>query len=107
MITFEQLPNEIRLLRDEVSQLSQFLRTKDSTSKDLENPIDIKECAKLIKVSIPTLYGYTSRNEIPFSKNGKRLLFFRSDILEWLKSFQNKSVSDIENEADNFLAAKK
>lgn len=107
MITFENLPNEIRLLRDEVSQLSQFLRTKDSTSKELENPIEIQDAAKLIRVSVPTVYAYTSSNKIPFHKSGKKVLFFRSELLDWLKSYKNKTVTEIENEADNFLASKK
>ena len=51
----------------------------------------------------PTFYGYVHRNEIPYHKRGKKLLFLKSEIDEWLKSGRKKTFQEISKEADNYL----
>lgn len=50
-----------------------------------ESPIDIDEAATLIKKSKQTVYYYCSKNLIPFHKSESRNIFFRSELLLWLK----------------------
>ena len=72
-----------------------------------ENPINIQEVANITGLSVPTLYGYCQKNKIPFSKKGKRNYFFKSEIIEWLKSGKQKTTDDIENDLEDFLSNKK
>ena len=51
-----------------------------------EEPIDIDEAAKLVKKSKNTVYSYCSRGLIPFHKTGFRNIFYRSELLRWLKT---------------------
>ena len=54
-----------------------------------------------------TIYGKVHRREIPHKKNGKRLIFLKSEIDLWLKSFRRKTISEIEDEAESYLSTHK
>ncbi len=44
----------------------------------------------------PTIYSLVSQRLIPHAKpNGKRLIFNRADLLEWIKSSKRKTVAEI------------
>ncbi|WDF79535.1 helix-turn-helix domain-containing protein [Mucilaginibacter sp. KACC 22773] len=49
-----------------------------------EGYIGIKEAADLLKIVPGTLYNLVSQNKIPFYKNGKRVLFKKSELDAWL-----------------------
>ena len=54
-----------------------------------------------------TWYSIVSRGEVPYHKNGKNLVFLKSEIDEWLKSGKRLSNSEIEAEAENYLLTPK
>lgn len=92
---------------NEVVKRIDLWNVKNPTSTLPNNPMNIQEVAKLTGLSVPTIYGYCQRKEIPFSKKGNRNYFFRSEIIEWIKSGKQKTVSDLKNEVDDFLTNKK
>lgn len=51
-----------------------------------EEPIDVEEAARIIKKSKNTVYSYCSKGTIVFHKSGQKTLFYRSELLEWLKT---------------------
>lgn len=74
---------------------------------DLNQLLTIQQTGELIKLSVPTIYGYVSRNAIPFSKRGKRLYFSKAEILDWIKEGKKKTHSEIAAEAHTYLKLKK
>jgi excisionase family DNA binding protein len=76
-------------------------------SPEPETVLLIRQVAELVKLSVPTIYGYVSRNEIPYSKKGKRLYFFKAEIIEWIKEGRRKTNSEIAAEANTYLKRKK
>jgi excisionase family DNA binding protein len=54
--------------------------------------LTIQQAGELIKLSVPTLYGYVSRNEIPFSKKGKRLYFSKQELRGCVKPLVKKKL---------------
>ena len=72
-------------------------------SPEPETVLLIKQVAELIKLSVPTIYGYVSRREIPHYKKGKRLYFFKTEILDWIKEDRKKTHSEIAAEANTYL----
>ena len=40
----------------------------------------------MLKLSRITVYGMASRGDIPCYGNGKNLMFYRDEILEWVDS---------------------
>lgn len=47
--------------------------------------IDVDEVSVITGLKIPQIYKLTHRNEIPFKKFGKRLVFSRKEILQWVE----------------------
>ncbi len=74
---------------------------------EVEDLLSIKEAAKFLHLSVPTIYGYVSKNEIPFSKKGKRLYFSKQELTEWIKTGRSKTTLEISSEANTYLKVKK
>lgn len=47
-----------------------------------------------------TLYGFTSKREIPFIKRGKKLYFRKSELENWLLEGKRKSKKEMEEEME-------
>jgi excisionase family DNA binding protein len=72
-----------------------------------ENPIPIQDAAQFLGLTVPTMYSKVSKGELPVTKRGKRLYFFRSELLKYLKEGHKKSNAEIEAEAEAYLSNKK
>lgn len=46
--------------------------------------IDVDEAADLLRMRKSTVYAATSRRSIPFIKRGNKLLFSRTELVQWL-----------------------
>jgi excisionase family DNA binding protein len=57
-----------------------------SESKQDKYPeyLTISQASAYLHLATPTIYGFTSKNEIPFLKKGKKLYFKRTDLDLWL-----------------------
>ncbi|CAM1352365.1 helix-turn-helix domain-containing protein [Tenacibaculum insulae] len=105
IITFENFPIVLAQILKEQKELKTLLLSKSTSQQpELEEPINIKEVSKLTELSVPTLYGYVQRNEIPHYKKGNRLKFFKTEIINWVKDGKVKTVSEIEADADAYLS---
>jgi excisionase family DNA binding protein len=96
----------INLISDQVAEkVLKNLNPSNSSNEDVF--MNIKETAKLIDLSVPTVYGLVHKNKIFFHKKGKRLYFLKSEILAWLKSGKHQSQSELEDKADAYLLKNK
>ncbi|SFZ90354.1 DNA binding domain-containing protein, excisionase family [Flaviramulus basaltis] len=103
-LRFEQLPNVVATLANEVRELKALLLNKAGAKPEIETPLNIREVSTLTELSVPTLYGYVQRNEIPFYKKGNRLKFFKTEIIDWIKTGKQKTLKELEAEADMCLS---
>lgn len=108
-ITFEQLPNEVGKLREDVRQLKILIEQKQNPQPKNEDdlPIGIKEASKVLNLAVPTIYSKVSKNELPYIKQGKLLYFFKKDLIDYIRSGRAKTRLEIQKEADEFLSNKK
>lgn len=97
-ITLENLPSEFAQFRQEFREFKNFLKGEAPENPKEELPLSIDEVCSLIRKSKPTIYGYVSRNEIPHSKSGGRLYFFKSEIIDWIKQSKVKTIQELESE---------
>lgn len=102
--TFEQLPQVVAELQKSFERIEALLLQKVEFQSDIETPVNINVVSDLTELSLPTLYGYVRRNEIPFYKKGNRLKFFKSEIIDWIKTGKQKTTKEVEAEADEFLS---
>ena len=106
VLKFENLPNAVAELIKGQSELKALFLNKANPQTEIELPENIKGISKLTELSVPTLYGYVQRGEIPHYKKGNRLKFFKSEIIQWIKEGKVKSLLEIEAEADAYLSNK-
>jgi excisionase family DNA binding protein len=99
-VLFEELIRSIseKVSENIISSLNSSAIIEESTF------LDISETAVLINLKVPTIYGLVHRNKIPYIKKGKKLYFVKEDILQWIKSGKQKTKSELELKADEYLA---
>ncbi|MBC5772632.1 helix-turn-helix domain-containing protein [Pontibacter sp. KCTC 32443] len=79
-----------------LQQLSQSSFTSIQTEDKLLN---VKEAAEFLSLAVPTLYSFTQRRLIPFSKRGKRLYFSKLELIDWVNSGRKQTQIEIAKEA--------
>jgi excisionase family DNA binding protein len=60
--------------------------------------LNIDQASEFLNLAKQTLYGFTSRFQIPFIKRGKKLYFRHSELETWLNEGKRKTNKQIEAE---------
>jgi excisionase family DNA binding protein len=63
-----------------------------------DKPLSIIEASEFLNIPKATLYQFTSARTIPFQKVGKKILFFRHELIAWIESKRKKTISEIQEE---------
>lgn len=104
-LSFEQLPKAVFQLYEKLSTIENLLLNQ-TTQTETDQLLTIQQAGDLIKLTVPTLYGYVRRNEIPFSKKGKRLYFSKQELTDWIKQGRRKTIAEINAEAHTYVKKK-
>ncbi len=105
-ITFEQLPQAVGELFGKLENIEKILLADKTTSgPDTNDLMTIQEAGVFLHLSVPTLYGYVSKNTIPFSKRpgSKRLWFSKQELTEWIKTGRKQTLSEIRADVEQTL----
>jgi predicted DNA-binding transcriptional regulator AlpA len=105
-LKFENLPNAVAELQKGQSEILALLSNKAEPQPEIETPIQLDEVVPITGLTKPTLYGYVQRNKIPYHKKGNRLYFFKSEIIDWIKTGKQKTLKELEADADAYLSNK-
>jgi predicted DNA-binding transcriptional regulator AlpA len=103
-LKFENLPNAVAEILQGQSELKALLLQKANNKPEIETPVQLNEVVPLTGLTKPTLYGYVQRNEIPYHKKGNRLYFFKTEIIDWIKTGKQKTLKELEADTDEFLS---
>lgn len=103
-LNFENLPSAVADLKKGQSEILALLSNKAKPEPEADNPQNIDEVAKLTGYTKPTLYGYCQNNAIPYHKKNGRLFFFKSEIIDWIRTGKQKTLKELEADTDNFLS---
>lgn len=88
------------------AQQEALLQQKAEPQPEIETPIQLDAVVPLTGLTKPTLYGYVQRNEIPYHKKGNRLYFFKSEIIDWIKTGKQKTLKELEADAEAYVSNK-
>ncbi|HEY6142521.1 MAG TPA: helix-turn-helix domain-containing protein [Flavobacterium sp.] len=99
----KQLRRIISELKTEVQEMKALFLQKVEPQPEPEEPCDIKEVSVVTRLTTPTIYGYCQRNEIPYYKKGNKLYFFKSEILDWIRTGKQKTIKEIQEDANLYL----
>jgi hypothetical protein len=102
-LTFEQLPGAVAELNLKVDRLLQFLSNKPDENRVVW--FDINELIDYLPdhPAIPTIYAKVGRREIPSHKKGKKLIFLKSEIDEYLHDGKRLTTIELIEQADQNL----
>ena len=71
-----------------------------------EEILSVQDAASFVGLKVPTIYSLVSHRKIPFSKNGKKLMFLKSELLQWVKSGRKATHAELEVLAQKFSRKK-
>ena len=104
-ISFEQLPQAVSDLKEEVSGLKDLINTlihrTPAENADQWMNIDQLRAYHPDRPARSTIYDWVCQNRIPVHKDGKKLRFLRSEIDQWLSGGKIKTKEELETEAMN------
>lgn len=66
--------------------------------------LTISEASELLMLSKSTLYQLNIRGKIPYFKKGKRVIYKRSELLDWLNQGKRMTKEDSLKKAEDDLA---
>ena len=97
---FNELPEVVRQLFEKVERIEILLERLEPKKETESELLNIEEAAALLKVSVAALYTKVSRQEIPFSKPGKRLYFSKTELKEWVRLGKRKTINELQQMTD-------
>lgn len=108
MITLETVPGVVEDIQETVNEIKRLLLEKSNPIQEVEDEIlTVQDAAKLLALTVPTIYGLISKGELPIMKRSKRVYFSRQELINYLKQGRKKTISEIAAEANSYLLTKK
>ena len=108
VLTFNDLPQVVAQLRDEVMGLKALLtkqqeeNRKQQVRENRHRPMTVEEAAKYTRIPLGTLYMKLGDGTIPATKPGKRYVLYQDELDKWLEANRKNAVpltAEEENEA--------
>jgi excisionase family DNA binding protein len=111
------MPNDISNLLDGVlepffkkiihSELEKYFLKRNDTTTESDEILSVTQVSKLLQVPVSTIYYYTSNGVIPFSKQGKRLRFLKSEIYRWISEGRQKTIAERRMDSNHYISKNK
>ena len=98
--TFDQIPIMMKRLYDKLETLEKLIEKIPSKDENKDELLNIEEASKLLNLSISTIYSKVCKREIPVNKQGKRIYFYKHELMKWIKSGRVKTYLEVKNEID-------
>lgn len=78
------------------------LKTLNTEREQKEEVLNADQAAAFLHIAKQTLYTMTSKRKIPFYKHGKKILFRRGDLEDWLNRGKHNEVTHFSKEGQLF-----
>lgn len=98
----------ISSISDRVTEnILKAVKIKESSIEDSEELLTVQETAQFLNLAVATIYSKVSRGELPVMKQGKRLYFSSTELMQYLKEGRKKTYTEMEASAKDYLLSKK
>ena len=108
-LTFNDLPQVIAELRDEVSGMKALLQNlQNRPTQQRENrhrPVTPEQVAEYTNIPLATIYQKLANREIPGSKPGKRWVIYLDEIDKWLEANRKNPIPLTDEEQNAAILA--
>jgi len=95
--TFDQIPIMMKKLYDKLEHLEKLIERISPTGENQDELLNIQEVSKLLNLSVSTIYSKVCKREIPFNKQGKRIYFYKHELMKWIKLGRVKTYLEVQN----------
>lgn len=85
-ITFEKLPEAVTYLTEQVSAIKEMVLALHPPVSEEKSLIGIDEACVIIQKAKPTIYALVRKGIVPAYKRGKKLYFYKEELLQWVES---------------------
>ena len=96
--SFDQLPRAVSELHQKLDVLQDLILESRQAVPPAVELMTIAQAAEFLNLSVQTLYGKVCHKEIPVSKKGKRLYFYKSELEDWIRSGKKKTLAELKQE---------
>ena len=96
--SFDQLPRAVSELHQKLDILQDLILESRQAVPQAVELMTIAQAAEFLNLSVQTLYGKVCHKEIPVSKKGKRLYFYKSELEDWIRSGKKKTMEELKQE---------
>lgn len=93
------------LLREELQAIAEQNLT-NSTAPHQQTIFNFSQGCEYLGISKSHGYKLTSQRLIPYSKQGKRIFFEKSELDKWLLSNKKVSIVELQQDMNNYLSPK-
>jgi len=106
VITFDNLPEAVTQLLQEVAYIKNHLLNQSATTPEpMRYPAENKflivtEVSQMLHISTGAIYNMTSTRQIPFFKKGGRVYFDKKEVDEWIRQDRRKTIKQLQVEAE-------
>ncbi|HVD99519.1 MAG TPA: helix-turn-helix domain-containing protein [Cytophagaceae bacterium] len=91
LISLDQLEGMVeRVVRKVISE------EKNGSSSIKDEILDIRQAAEYLHIPFRSIYNLTYKRLIPHFKKGKRVLFNKESLNEWVKSGKKETIESIQ-----------
>ncbi len=94
-LTFNDLPYALSEILSKISRLEEKLDAVPNPVYE-DEVLNAQQAADLLHLALPTLYNKIAKREIPHIKKHKRLVFHRSELIEYLNEGRRGTASEQE-----------
>ena len=98
--TFDQIPVMMNKIHDKLEYLEKLILRISIVEENENEILNIQEASKLLNLSVSTIYSKVCKREIPVNKQGKRIYFYRHELMKWIKSGRVKTYLEIKNDIE-------
>lgn len=98
--TFDQIPIMMNKIHDKLEHLEKLIMKISIVEENKDEVLNIQEASKLLNLSVSTIYSKVCKREIPVNKQGKRIYFYRHELMKWIKSGRVKTYLEIQNDIE-------
>ncbi len=103
----------LEMILEQMDEMRQSIKLIVSPSESGEEsisrsePLDLEQVCRLTKKARSTIYRHCSKGSMPCYKNGKKLYFFRDEVMEWIRREKKQNGADFMLEAENLYPSKR
>ena len=110
LITFNDLPQVIAQLRDEVSGMKAMLlslqkQINQQPRVNHRSTMTPEQVAEYTHIPLATIYQKLASGDIPATKPGKRYVIFRDEVDKWLEVCRKNPISQSDEEINAEILA--